>query len=297
MLFLGMLKKIIFLLAVLVLLPKAALAYTNPGQPVGYVNDFANFLSIGTRDQLEQNLKDFELQTKHEVVIVTIATLDGDTIENFAVKLFEDWKIGKKGADNGILFLIAKEDRQMRIEVGYGLEGALPDATAYQITEKIVKPAFKNEEYDSGVLKAIETIEAIIKGEDVSNQISIQEKKATTGNILDQYGYFIFVTLFFLFRLAADSFSKSKRWWPGGVWGGFFGLIVGLIMVGFVINILWPIVVFSLLGLGIDYGYSKRGYSSGPGSHGGFWGGFGGGGGFGGFGGGGSGGGGSSNSW
>lgn len=295
-----MLKKILFLLAVIVLIPKAAFAYANPGQPVGYVNDFAGLLSQSTRTQLEQNLIEFEKQTKHEVVVVTITKLDNDTIENFAVKLFEDWKIGKKGADNGILFLIAKDDRQMRIEVGYGLEGALPDATAYKITEKIVKPLFRNGDYDGGVVSGIEAIEKSIKGEDVSALVNTNSssENSTSSNLIT----FGFVAALMFLRTGVRYLSRSKAWWPGGLWGAGIGAVIGFFMFGFIAEMVVVIVFCSLFGLVLDFLTSKT-WSSRPHDDrddtwfggGGFGGG--GGGGFGGFGGGGSGGGGSSSSW
>src|SRR3989344_5277330 len=106
-------------------------AYTSPGSPSGFVNDFAQMMSAGARAQLEQKLVQLEKDSTNEISVVTINNLDGDTIENFAVKLFQEWGIGKTKNDNGILLLIAKDDRKMRIEVGYGLEGALTDAQSH----------------------------------------------------------------------------------------------------------------------------------------------------------------------
>jgi len=128
-----------------VALSGVALAYTNPGSPTGFVNDFAGVFSGEQKATLEQKLVTFEKETSNEITVVTIKALDGDTIENFAVKLFEDWEIGKKDKDNGVLVLLAMDDRQMRIEVGYGLEGALTDAQSFWIINKIMKPAFQQE--------------------------------------------------------------------------------------------------------------------------------------------------------
>lgn len=298
-------RRLSVLIFTFLFLPQIVFAYYNPGQPTGFVSDFAGMLSQDTKTNLEQQLRVFENQTKHEIAVVTVPSLQGDTIENFAVKLFEDWGIGKKGADNGVLFLIARDDRKMRIEVGYGLEGALPDATANQIINKIAKPAFQKNDYDGGIKLSVEAIFAAIQGEDVSGILGTST--ATQNELsknLEEFAYPIILVVVILLRSLFVFFSKSKRWWPGGIWGGVIGLIVGLIILGWALNLLWFILFFGGFGLAFDYAFSKRGPLDG-GGRGGFWGGgfFGGGsggfggGGFGGFGGGRSGGGGSSGGW
>ncbi|MEK7190073.1 MAG: TPM domain-containing protein, partial [Patescibacteria group bacterium] len=244
--------KILAFFSFLLFFPAATLAYYNPGTPQGYVSDFASMLSVAVKTQLEQDLSNFEKETKHEISVVTIPDLQGDTIENFAVKLFEDWKIGKKGADNGVLFLIAKDDRQMRIEVGYGLEGAMPDATAWQIVDKIATPAFKNGDYDNGVLQSVSAIESAIKGEDVSGRLSATKTKSNLFNVINQFGYLFFFLFLGLMELFAHFLSKSKKWWPGGLIGAVLGLIIGLIVFATVGTVILTIIL-GLLGLLIDY--------------------------------------------
>ena len=130
-------------------------AYQSPGSPTGFVNDFADILSADTKTQLEAKLKDFASKESNEISVVAIKSLDGDTIENYAVKLFEEWKIGKDKQDNGVLLLVAPNDHQVRIEVGYGLEGALTDLQSKEIINQIITPAFKAGDYDGGVSKAV----------------------------------------------------------------------------------------------------------------------------------------------
>ena len=294
-------RRILASILAFLLLPQLVLAYTNPGQPKGFVNDFAQMLDPSLIPQIETELVNFESETKHEIAVVTIPSLEGDTIENYAVKLFEDWKIGKKGADNGVLFLISRDDRKMRIEVGYGLEGALPDATAHSIITQITTPAFKQGDYGTGVVKTVQAIESAVRGEDVSSYLPPPQKVAN--QFWDNLGVLFFIFIFVFLRLLIFSFGNSKRWWPGGVWGFGFGLLGGLLMFGFSLGLLWIILLFSGLGLGLDFVASKKGPFNKGGRGGGPWflggGGFGGGsgGGFGGFGGGGSGGGGSSGGW
>ena len=147
------------------LLPQAALAYKNPGAPSGFVNDFAGMIPAGERQTLESKLSAFEKSSGSEIVVAVIPSLDGDTVENFAIELFKDWGIGKKGQDNGALLLISRDDRKLRIEVGYGLEGTLTDATSFQIVNQTLTPAFKAGRYYDGINAATDQMMAAISGQ------------------------------------------------------------------------------------------------------------------------------------
>ena len=288
-------KKIIFIL-LLFLVMTPALAYYNPGSPSGFVNDYAGMLNESERQNLENKLVNFEKESSNEITIVTIPNLDEDTIENFAIKLFEDWKIGKAKNDNGILILIAKDDRQMRIEVGYGLEGALTDAQSWWIINDIMKPAFQAEEYYKGIDGAVDKIIAATQGEYLPE--SSPQKSSGSRN-----WEFIFWIILFGVMWVASILGRSKSWWAGGVLGGVIGIIIGLIK-GFILFGLVSIAILAPFGLLFDFIVSKN-YTKhkargtipwwiggrGRGGRGGF------GGGFGGFGGGSSGGGGASGSW
>ncbi len=155
-----------FLAAVLVSLSFGALAlgYVSPGTPVGYVNDFAGTLDPSWRQTQNSSLQSFESQTSVEIAVVTIPSLGGDTIENFAVKLFEEWKIGKKGKDNGILILLAMSDREVRIEVGYGLEGTITDSESFHIIQDLMLPELKAGNTENAVSLAINEIRTKITG-------------------------------------------------------------------------------------------------------------------------------------
>lgn len=278
-------------------------ASSDFGPPSGFVNDFANLLSPAVRRTLEEELTAFEKATRHEIVIAVLPNLQGDTIENVAVKLFEDWKIGKQNRDNGALFLVAKEEKKMRIEVGYGLEGILTDAQSRQIIAQITRPAFQAGAYDRGVQDTVSAIEKIVAAEDsgvLPGKDGLKQAPPQLFN-LSIYGLFAFI---FLGNFLMHLFGRSKSWWPGGVWGAVLGIILGWWIFGLALKIIWLILGFGLAGLGLDYWASKRGPFDRQrpfGPHGPrFFGGFGGGGlggGFGGFGGGRSGGGGSSGGW
>lgn len=309
--------KILFLV-VLGLLPLFVLAYNLPGQPTGFVNDFSQVLSSNQKLALEKKLADFEKETSSEIVVAIIPSLGGDTVENFAVKLFEDWGIGKKGKDNGVLILIAMQDRQMRIEVGYGLEGYLTDLQSHWIIDKIMKPAFQKGDYYQGIEAAIEKIMAATKGEKIP-----EEKPGVPGSTdqgwlwlkslpSDFFRFGLVVGMFIIWLISglitwlASILARSKSWWLGGVVAGAIGFFISL-MAGFFFVGLVSFLILIPLGLWFDfvvsrvYQESKGKKSKIPWWAGG--GGFdrrsggGGGGGFGGFGGGGSGGGGASGRW
>lgn len=280
-------------------------AYYNPGKPTGYINDFTKTLSDSTIQQLNSELTAFEKSTSHQIFVGIIPSMKGDYIEYFALKLFEDWKPGQEKTDNGILFLISMEERATRIEVGYGLEGILPDTKAKNILDNITKPYFKQGDFDNGVIKSVQAIESIIKGE----VVDFKTPTKTTKNFGDYIEiFFVWGFWFFIIavRFATNVLGKTKSWWAGGVIGGVIGIILGLIffsMIGY-----WVLLMFFFLtggGFLLDYLASTGKIKPGKGGKGGFWffgGGHGGGGGFGGggFGGGGggfSGGGGASGRW
>jgi uncharacterized protein len=163
--FLKKFQNLFFFLGLFLYFSTITLAYSSPGKPVNYVSDFANVLTDSQEAQLNSKLEAEEKNTSNEISVVTINSLDGDTIENYAVKLFEEYKIGKKDKDNGALLLIAVNDHKLRIEVGYGLEGVLTDLESYQIITNDITPEFKNGNYFSGIDKGTDSIIKSIEGE------------------------------------------------------------------------------------------------------------------------------------
>lgn len=294
-------QAICVLLLLLVAWP--CLAYYNPGKPTGFVNDFANALTNEQKQNIEVKLSEFTKTSSNEIAIAIIESLDDDTVENFAVQLFKDWGIGKKDKDNGVLILVAVDDRQMRIEVGYGLEGALTDAQSYWIINQIMKPAFKSGDYYQGIDGAVDKIIGATNGEYIPDSQSSSQNNNFWGMSFD-FG-FVFYIIIFGFMWLASVLGKSKSWWLGGVVGVVIGIIIGLFK-GFLYFGIVAIVVLMPLGLLFDFIVSKNYQKSKAtgiipwwmgGGHGGSSGkGFGGGG-FGGFSGGSSGGGGSSGNW
>ena len=270
----------------LVFLPFLVFAYSSPGQPTGFVNDFAGVLTGSQRLEIENRLAEFRKNTGAEIAVVTIKSLDGDTVENYAVELFREWGIGQEGKDNGVLFLVAVDDREMRIEVGYGLEGLLTDAQSYWIEENIAVPAFRNNDFYSGISGVTDKIMAAVS----------QEETIPSESPDSQF----FVWAIFLIPLwLARILGRSKSWWLGGIFGGVGGLILGMIY-GFLYTGIISIILLIPIGLLFDFLVSRGDQKGKLSGHFPWWigGGRGGrGGGFGGFGVGGSGGGGSSHRW
>ena len=253
--------------------------YYNLGQPAGFVNDFAQMISDEQKQNLEIKLQNFEKETSNELSVVTINSLQGDTIENFAEKLFKDLGIGKEDKDDGVLLLISLEDKKMRIETGYGLEGALTDAQSFIIIDSILKPAFRLGNYYDGIDRATNAIIDGSKGE-----YQPQASKKSISNYLDWSSVFILA-----FVWLASILGRSKSWWLGGVIGGIMGLIIWSIM--------WAasLIIFGLI---FDFIVSRAYHRGRQTGHYPWWiGGGKSGGGFGGFGGGLSGGGGASGDW
>ena len=265
------------------------LAYTSPGKPQGFVNDYAETISSSVQAQLEQQLSAFNKDTTIQIAVVTVPTLGDEVIEGYAVKLFEEWGIGGSEKDNGVLFLIAPNDRQVRIEVGYGLEGVLTDAQSNGIIQKIIIPAFKEGKMEAGIVSGVQAIIDVTKSE--ADYSATQESKPASGILyfLQHYGFVIFIIL-------ASVLGSTKSWWLGGVFGGIAGIVIGFIY-GFLFTGIFSIIGLTILGLIVDFIFSKGGGGRGGGFMGGFGGRGGSGGGFGGFGGGMSGGGGSSGRW
>ena len=116
-----------------------------------YVNDYADVLSEETENYILNSNIDLQSKTKAQIVVVTVKTLDGKTIEEYATELFREFGIGDKEKNNGVLLLCSTGDRMFRIEVGYGLEGALPDGKTGRIQDQYIIPYLKNDNYDEGI--------------------------------------------------------------------------------------------------------------------------------------------------
>lgn len=152
----------------------------------GRINDYAHMLTPATTQALEQKLAGFEQETSNQVVLLTIPSLEGDVIESFAIKVAEAWKIGQKDKNNGVLLILAQKERKIRIEVGTGLQGVLPDITAGQIIRNVIAPHLRAGNFDQGISAGLAAIIDATKGEfkaSAADQQAAKKKKGSTNGL------------------------------------------------------------------------------------------------------------------
>ena len=253
----------------------------------GFITDTVPLLDTAQDAELEQILQTYKQQTSNEIAVLIVRSLEGEEIADSAVEVGRKWGIGTKENDNGILMVIAYEDRRMFIATGYGLEGAVPDIVAAGIVEKDIAPLFREGDYYGGIRAGIEALQKHIGGEYTA------ERYASGSGDASGFGQFLFFLLFIGFDFLVAIFGRSKSWWLGGVVGAAVGIVLAFLYVWW-----WSIPVLAGLGLFFDYLVSRGGGTRGR-RGGGMWlgGPRGGGGGFGGFGGGSFGGGGGGGKW
>lgn len=133
----------------------------------GRVNDYAQILSESTRETLSIQLKEHEDRTTNQVVVLTLPSLEGESIEDFSNKVFNEWGLGQQGQDNGILIVVVPDERRMRIEVGYGLEGSMPDIIASRIIRNIMTPRFRDGDFDGGISEGALAVLNILEGQEL----------------------------------------------------------------------------------------------------------------------------------
>jgi len=157
---------VLTILAVLCLFTAPATAFgLDVPRLAGRVNDYGGMISPQVRATLDAELAALERTDSTQVVILTVPSLEGDVIEEFSIRVGDAWKIGQKGKDNGVIFIVSKADRKMRIEVGRGLQGVLTDLSAGRIIDTVVKPRFKQGNFDDGFLIGTRAIIAATRGE------------------------------------------------------------------------------------------------------------------------------------
>lgn len=199
-----------------------------PRNPDSYITDSIGLINSSDRAAIVKILKELEDKTSAQVAIVTVATTQPEEIETYAVKLFKKWGIGQKGKDNGVLFLIAQNDRKMRIEVGYGLEGALPDAVCSRIINAIVVPEFKNGNFSGGINKGASALVSLIAKE-YNATITGEENETydrvhSSSNNDNPWLILIIVLIIIVIRMSNLGGRRGYGYWyGGGSSGGYSG--------------------------------------------------------------------------
>jgi uncharacterized protein len=159
--FAGGAARVVFVLAALLCADLAVLAVNFPAL-TGRIVDQANIIPATTRDAIESKLADLEAKSGIQLVVASVSSLEGEEIEPYANELFRTWKIGEKAKNNGVLFLVAPNERKVRIEVGYGLEGTLTDALSKVIITSAIAPHFKTGDFGGGVSRGVDDIITVL---------------------------------------------------------------------------------------------------------------------------------------
>jgi len=177
----------------------------------GRVNDGAGLLSGDERERLEATLAEIERSTGAQVAILTLESLEGEPIEDFSMRVAETWKLGRKDADDGVLIVVAKAERRMRIEVGYGLEATLTDAVASRIIDQTMRPRFRAGDFAGGLEGAVDAVGRVMRGE------ALPAAEATPGAEPAPwwamlFGVAMFVLVIGLFSLVAVFSPGCQAW-------------------------------------------------------------------------------------
>jgi len=226
----------------------------------GRVNDLAGILSPDAVKRLESALAAFEASDSTQVVVLTVPSLEGDTIEGFSIKTAQKWGIGQKGKDNGALVVVSKGDREVRIEVGRGLEGSLTDAVSGRIIDHVIVPEFKKGDFNAGVEQGVEKIMAAVRGEYTGDGGS-----GGSSEMDDETSFLLFGSMICLVLMSI------LRFLPAVVRAGLGGVGMGVLALAVSTGV-FMVIMMALVGviLGIVAPYIFRG---GRGGGGGSWGG------------------------
>jgi uncharacterized protein len=237
-------------------------------QLTGRVVDQTGTLSSGDIAALSQKLQDFETRKGSQLVVLIVPTTDPETIEQFAIRVAEAWKIGRKKVDDGAILVVAKNDRHLRIEVGYGLEGALTDVTSRRIIDEAITPKFRSGDFAGGITAGVDRMIRVIDGE----PLPTPSRSVNFGDWNDIEPLFFFL-LFGPLVIGGILRSMFGRLFGSGITGAIVGVIawfvIGSAIIGLGVGLLGAVLTFiaDLFGAGSGTGSSRRGsWSSGSSS-------------------------------
>ena len=216
--------KLIIFFGILLACSLTVHALEIPPPSGNYVNDYASLLSPEARERVEQRLRKFAAETSTQVVVATFPSLEDESLEDFTNRMYVAWRIGQKENDNGVLLAIFVNERKVRIEVGYGLEGALPDALSGQIIRDEFVPHFRAGNPEQGIESTVIAIEKAVRGEYTAPEKK-PEKFPTVLSLL-----LMLFLLYFMYRLnkrggfTIGPMPRGRdRWGGGGYYGGGWG--------------------------------------------------------------------------
>jgi uncharacterized protein len=230
-------------------------------KPAGRVTDLANIIDAATEVDLDRQLDQLERKTSAEIAVVTVASLDGAPVDDYAVRLFKEWGIGQASSDNGVLVLVAPNEREMRVEVGYGLEGILPDGLAGQIIRDSFTPRFRENDYNGGIRDGVARLVEVVEKQQVLTPEEIARFNEGSGDDFPEWALIPFFGLFVTIGFGMVGIGlRTKTGFPL-LFGSFFGgmpLLMSLAFAGMLAWLMllpWALLVFVM-------GYRLGGRSS-----------------------------------
>jgi uncharacterized protein len=210
--------KIIGLCFATLLAITAYAAEVIPPKPTGYFNDYAGVVSKEAALRFNEQLAQFERETSNQVVVAVFPKMQSDSdVADYTQRVAQAWGVGQKDRRNGVVLFVFKDDRKMFIQVGYGLEGALPDVTAFDITEYRIKPHFRDGDYEGGLAVGIDSICKAIGGEYKGSGRTTKERGANSSG---PWPFLLFLFVVFIFMIAGR--SARKRGYRYSSFGGPF---------------------------------------------------------------------------
>jgi len=276
-------------------------------QPEGWINDYANVISSAYKDKLTALIQEVETKTTSEIAVVTVESIAPYDEKEYARLLFDSWKVGKKGKDNGVLVLVAIKERRWRIETGYGLEGILPDGLCGEIARTYMVPRFKEGQYGKGLYDGVAAMAVVIAKDAkvaIAGTENLERPQASSEIQNPVFLYIFFPVFFFFWNLPWPFYIGLPITLFFAFVGSAFSPALGfLAILGYIASLIVRFIFWRHLPTykrGSFWGPQSYGGTSSTGGHSGGWssgGGFSGGGFGGGFGGGGGGGGGAGGGW
>ncbi|HEY3662113.1 MAG TPA: TPM domain-containing protein [Chthoniobacterales bacterium] len=202
-------------------------AETMPSKPDRYFNDYANVVDQATASELNEQLAQFERETSNQLLVAIYPSMQSESdVADYTQRIAQTWGVGQKGTNNGAVLFVFVADHQMFIQTGYGLEGALPDATAFDITHNVIAPHFKQNDYAGGLKAGVNAMMQAVRGEYKGTGKTRKESEASSGSGLP-IPLIIFLLIVVIFTIANRSQRRGRRGYGynggGGPYFGGFG--------------------------------------------------------------------------
>jgi uncharacterized protein len=212
---------------------------------VGRVVDQTGTLSTNDVSALNQTIRAFEARKGSQVAVLIVPTTDGEAIEQYSIRVAEAWKIGRKKIDDGVLLVIAKNDRKLRIEVGYGLEGALTDVTSKRIIDEIITPRFRNGDFSGGISAGVDRILRVVEGEKLPAPAQSEPQQGFQPSwLLDHVNPFNPFMIFAVFVVGAAMRATLGRLIGAVATGGIVGVLAWFFIQSLALAAVAAIIVF-----------------------------------------------------